>query len=150
MSHNFVSFQSKMTKFEWNPTIWSICTEYVAQLCEKFSWLSVATITTILFGGSIYEFAESVLYSMTHSGSIYELSEKSNGQKPTRIRRKISFFGKSLNGTFPIKDMLSPVSHNSYAEVKRLRHIFFTLGKIRRNFRKCAGERQSGNTWTLN
>ena len=46
---------------------------------------------------------------MTHSGSIYELSEKSNGQKPTRIRRKISFFGMSLNGTFPIEDMPWPV-----------------------------------------
>ena len=50
---------------------------------------------------------------MTHSGSIYKLSEKSNGQKPTRILRKISFFGKSLNGTFPIKDMPWPVSLES-------------------------------------
>ena len=49
------------------------------------------------------------IYSMTHSGSIYKLSEKSNGRKPTRFRRKISFFGKFINGTFPFKDMLSPV-----------------------------------------
>ena len=39
------------------------------------------------------------IYSMTHSGSIYKLSEKSNGRKPTRFRRKISFFGKFINGT---------------------------------------------------
>ena len=38
------------------------------------------------------------IYLMTHSGSIYKLSEKSDSQK--------MFFGMSINGTFPFKNML--------------------------------------------
>ena len=42
-------------------------------------------------------------------GSIWNLSEKRNGQKPTRFRRKNCFFGMILNGTFPFEDMPWPV-----------------------------------------
>ena len=62
---------------------------------------------------------------MTHSGSIYKLSEKSNGQKPTRILRKISFFGKSLNGTFPIEDMPWPVRKQPNGDI-----LMFKILKI--------------------
>ena len=65
---------------------------YMAILQVKIIWLSIATITTILFRGfHLYLDRLNQYIQWLIGGSIWNLSEKRNGKKPTRFRRKNVF-----------------------------------------------------------